>query len=63
MMFVRCRHSGKEFFGALVSLMSSGPCMALCLARANAVGCWRGLMGPTNVAVAKLEAPSSLRAL
>jgi len=58
-----CRHSGKEFFGALVSLMSSGPCMALCLARANAVGCWRGLMGPTNVAVAKLEAPSSLRAL
>ena len=56
-------HASKPFFSELVALMTGGECMPLCLARANAVSCLRGLLGPTSVDVAKAEAPGSLRAL
>ena len=56
-------HASKPWFGELVELMTSGPCMPLCLARANAVSCLRGLLGPTNADEAKTSAPGSIRAL
>lgn len=55
-------HAGKPFFPGLCAYMSSGPVVALALARPNAIRCWRQLMGPTNTAVAKREKPSCLRA-
>ena len=35
----------------------SGPSLALCLAREDAVETWRSMLGPKEVAVAKEEAP------
>lgn len=55
-------HAGKPFFPGLCAYMSSGPVVALALAKPNAIRCWRQLMGPTNTAVAKREKPNSLRA-
>ena len=55
-------HSGKPFFANLVNFMSSGPIVALCLAKTNAILDWRTLMGPTNTLKAREEAPYSLRA-
>eukprot|EP00246_Nothoceros_aenigmaticus_P005404 TRINITY_DN1744_c0_g1_i1.p1 TRINITY_DN1744_c0_g1~~TRINITY_DN1744_c0_g1_i1.p1 ORF type:complete len:225 (-),score=35.37 TRINITY_DN1744_c0_g1_i1:12-686(-) len=43
--------------------MASGPCVAMELVAIDAVQRWRVLIGPTNTEVAKLKAPSSLRAL
>jgi len=56
-------HAGKPFFDGLVSFMTSGPIVALVLAKDNAIAEWRKLMGPTNSAKARLEAPESIRAL
>ena len=56
-------HRGKPFFPNLVSFMSSGPIVAVCLAKTNAIADWRALMGPTNTLVAREEKPKSLRAL
>lgn len=39
--------------------MSSGPVLALCLAREDAVSRWRELIGPTELEKAKEEAPES----
>lgn len=55
-------HRGKAFFGQLTSYMSSGPIEALVLSKPAAIKCWRALMGPTNSARARVEAPQSLRA-
>ncbi|XP_028393484.1 thioredoxin domain-containing protein 3 homolog isoform X2 [Dendronephthya gigantea] len=55
-------HRGKDFFEPLVRNMCSGPVMALCLAREDAVEGWRNLLGPKEVDVAKSEAPESFRA-
>ena len=56
-------HKEKEFFGALVEFMTSGPAVKLCLERPNAILAWRAMLGPTNTEKAKEEAPGSLRAL
>lgn len=50
-------HKGKPFFPTLVSFMSSGPLVALALAREDAIKGWRALMGPTNSQAAREAAP------
>ena len=47
----------KEYYDSLCTKMSSGPMIALCLAREFAVEKWRNLIGPTSVEQAKDEAP------
>jgi len=51
-------HFGKPFFPSLVAYMSSGPVLALVLARENAVTHWRELIGPTNAVKARTTHPS-----
>jgi nucleoside-diphosphate kinase len=46
-------HKGKPFFDSLTNYMSSGPCMAMVLQKANAIASWRKLMGATNPANAE----------
>jgi nucleoside-diphosphate kinase len=43
-------HRGKPFYESLTSFMSSGPVVALCLERENAITKWREVMGATNPA-------------
>merc|ERR1711937_187489 len=56
-------HYGKMFFTNLVSYMSSGPVVALVLAKKNAIADWRRVMGPTNPIEARESFPDTLRAL
>ncbi|XP_022087458.1 nucleoside diphosphate kinase homolog 5-like [Acanthaster planci] len=56
-------HYGKMFFPSLVAYMSSGPIIAMVLARDNAIACWRELCGPTNTNKARETHPDSIRAL
>jgi len=51
-------HEGKPFFGDLVSFITSGPLVALCVEGPEAVGSVRTLMGPTNPIAAP---PGSIR--
>lgn len=51
-------HKGKTFFDELVTFMSSGPVVVLCLQGENAINRWRGVMGATNPEQA---APGSIR--
>jgi nucleoside-diphosphate kinase len=51
-------HEGKPFFGDLVSFITSGPLVALCVEGPDAVGAVRILMGPTNPITAP---PGSIR--
>jgi nucleoside-diphosphate kinase len=51
-------HEGKPFFGDLVSFITSGPLVALCVEGPEAVGAVRTLMGPTNPITAP---PGSIR--
>ncbi len=51
-------HEGKAFFGDLVSFITSGPLVALCVEGPEAVGAVRALMGPTNPIAAS---PGSIR--
>ncbi|VDP70303.1 unnamed protein product [Echinostoma caproni] len=55
-------HRGETYFGELTTVMSSGPILALLLARQDAVQTWRNMLGPTDVETARSEAPESLRA-
>ncbi|KAJ8320307.1 hypothetical protein KUTeg_001894 [Tegillarca granosa] len=55
-------HKGQEYFEELTTRMSSGPLLALGLAREDAITGWRNMLGPTEVNKAKEEAPDSLRA-
>ncbi|CAH8444770.1 unnamed protein product [Schistosoma rodhaini] len=55
-------HMGQPYFGELTTVMSSGPCLALLLAREDAVAKWREMLGPESVNEAKATAPESLRA-
>jgi len=48
-------HQGSDHFESLVTNMSSGPMMALCLAREEAVGSWRELLGPKELEELKKE--------
>lgn len=50
-------HYGKMFFPSLVAYMSSGPVLALVLARQSAISYWRQLIGPTNTQKARDQAP------
>ena len=45
-------HEGKPFYGDLVSYMTSGPIVCLCLEGANAIPIVRTMMGATNPAEA-----------
>ena len=51
-------HEGKPFFGDLVSFITSGPLVALCVEGPEAVAAVRTLMGPTNPITAP---PGSIR--
>ena len=50
-------HYGKLFFPSLVAYMSSGPVIALVLAREKAISHWRELIGPTNAIKARETHP------
>ena len=50
-------HFGKPFFPSLVADMSSGPIIALVLAREKAVTHWQELIGPTNPVKARTTHP------
>uniref|UniRef100_A0A669DAX0 Nucleoside diphosphate kinase homolog 7 n=1 Tax=Oreochromis niloticus TaxID=8128 RepID=A0A669DAX0_ORENI len=55
-------HQGKPFFNNLVQFMSSGPVVAMELMGDEAMSIWRGLLGTSDPAVARREAPQSVRA-
>lgn len=59
--FYSC-HKGKPFYDKLCSFMSSGPICAMELVAEDGIAKWRTLLGPTNTADAKAQAPNSLRA-
>jgi len=50
-------HFGKQFFPSLVAYMSSGPVVALVLAREKAIDVWRELIGPTSTVKAQTTHP------
>jgi len=56
-------HYGKMFFPSLVSFMSSGPIIAMVLAKENSILEWRDLLGPTSSHRARETHPESLRAI
>lgn len=56
-------HSSKIFFPSLVAFMSSGPIIAMELAKENAIKSWRELMGPTNSHRAREISPESIRSI
>uniref|UniRef100_UPI00398F66B9 nucleoside diphosphate kinase homolog 5 n=1 Tax=Pristiophorus japonicus TaxID=55135 RepID=UPI00398F66B9 len=56
-------HYGKMFFPSLTAFMSSGPTIAMVIARDQAIAYWRELIGPANSVKAKQTHPGSLRAL
>ncbi|XP_078087091.1 nucleoside diphosphate kinase homolog 5 [Mustelus asterias] len=56
-------HYGKMFFPSLTAFMSSGPTVAMIIARHQAVAYWRELIGPADSVKAKETHPGSLRAL
>ncbi|XP_053179784.1 nucleoside diphosphate kinase homolog 5 [Scomber japonicus] len=53
---------GKLFFPSLTAFMSSGPIIALTLARDNAIAHWKSIIGPVNSSKAKETHPECLRA-
>ncbi|XP_041049798.1 nucleoside diphosphate kinase homolog 5 [Carcharodon carcharias] len=56
-------HYGTMFFPSLTAFMSSGPTIAMVIARHQAVEYWRELIGPANSVKAKETHPGSLRSL
>ncbi|XP_062390924.1 thioredoxin domain-containing protein 6 [Sardina pilchardus] len=55
-------HLEQDYFPALLQSMTSGPVLALALARRDAVQRWRGMLGPTDISLALEEQPDCLRA-
>jgi nucleoside diphosphate kinase len=55
-------HENRSFFPKLMDYMASGPAFAIELQAVDGVRKWRDMIGPTDPAVAKVEAPQSLRA-
>ncbi|KAM4622035.1 nucleoside diphosphate kinase homolog 5 [Polymixia lowei] len=53
---------GKLFFPSLTAFMSSGPIIALALARDNAIAHWKAIIGPVNSIKARETHPKCLRA-
>uniref|UniRef100_A0A3Q3DI25 Nucleoside diphosphate kinase B n=1 Tax=Hippocampus comes TaxID=109280 RepID=A0A3Q3DI25_HIPCM len=47
-------HYGKLHFPSLTAYMSSGPIVALTLARENAIAQWKSIIGPTKCSVREL---------
>lgn len=43
--------------------MTSGPVMALALARHDAISVWRTILGPTKVHQTRIDSPGTLRGL
>jgi nucleoside-diphosphate kinase len=56
-------HEGKAFFPNLQAHMMSDVVIGIELVAPDAVTLWRSVIGPTNTAVAKKDAPSSIRAI
>lgn len=48
---------GKLFFPSLTAFMSSGPIIAMSLARHNAIAHWRSILGPVNSTKARETHP------
>ena len=55
-------HERKPFFDRLVSFITEGPIVAFEIAGDNALQRWKEILGPTNPADARQEAPTSIRA-
>jgi len=55
-------HSERPFYKDLVNFMNSDPVVKMELSGPDAIKAWRKLLGPTNSAKAKQEAPQSVRA-
>ncbi|MED6265091.1 Nucleoside diphosphate kinase 7, partial [Characodon lateralis] len=55
-------HQSKAFFNNLVQFVSSGPVVALELMGDEAISIWKRLLGPADSALARKEAPQSVRA-
>ena len=51
----------KDFYPELQRYLTRGPCYAVILKRINAIGHLRYLVGPTDPAKARIEAPWSIR--
>ncbi|KAI8049702.1 nucleoside diphosphate kinase [Syncephalis plumigaleata] len=56
-------HKGRFFYQRLCGYMSSGPFQALVLGGHEAIPRWRALIGPTHPIRARVNAPTTLRAL
>ncbi|XP_034549238.1 thioredoxin domain-containing protein 6 isoform X2 [Notolabrus celidotus] len=56
------QHVEEDFFPALLQNMTSGPVLAMTLARIEAVEHWNNILGPSDVNKAREESPESLRA-
>ncbi|XP_025759882.1 thioredoxin domain-containing protein 3 homolog isoform X5 [Oreochromis niloticus] len=57
-----CQHVEEDYFPALLQTMTSGPVLALALARKGAVSHWKTILGPSDINKAKEESPDCLRA-
>ncbi|XP_074523856.1 nucleoside diphosphate kinase homolog 7 isoform X3 [Halichoeres trimaculatus] len=55
-------HQSKPIFNNLLQFVSSGPVVAMELVGDEAMSIWRRLLGPADSAVARKEAPQSVRA-
>ncbi|KAM4554811.1 nucleoside diphosphate kinase homolog 5 [Odontesthes bonariensis] len=53
---------GKLFFPSLTAFMSSGPIVALTLARDDAIAHWKTIIGPASITKARETQPECLRA-
>ncbi|XP_015241575.1 PREDICTED: thioredoxin domain-containing protein 6 [Cyprinodon variegatus] len=56
------QHVDRDYFPALLQNMTSGPVLALALAREGAVHHWKNILGPPDLHKAKEEDPECLRA-
>lgn len=56
-------HQSKAFFNSLIDYITSGPVIAMCLARKDGINHWRKVLGPTKVSEARKKAPGSIRAI
>ncbi|XP_065818470.1 thioredoxin domain-containing protein 6 [Labrus bergylta] len=57
------QHVKEEHFPALLKSMTSGPVLALALARTGAIEDWRNILGPSDINQAREERPECLRAM
>ncbi|KAM6934193.1 thioredoxin domain-containing protein 6-like [Xenentodon cancila] len=55
------QHMDEDYFPALLQNMTSGPVLALALARTGAVHHWKDILGPPDLDKAKEESPDCLR--